>query len=104
MTTWLSTIGYSAAPQTADGRKENMNGFTAFVVEVLKTPAFYTAMIGLSHAVLFYFFPAFPRDIVAGLDMVIAVVAGVFTGKAVEVKRQAAHVAALQARIVALGG
>lgn len=76
-----------------------MNGFTSFAVEVLKTPAFYTACIALGHAILFWLFPAFPRDIVTGADMVIAVVAGVFCGKAVEVKRTAARIAGLEAEL-----
>lgn len=76
-----------------------MNGFIAFVLQVFKTPTFYTAMFGFCHAVIFYFLPNFPRDILAGADMVISVVAGVYCGKEVAVKQSAALIASLQAEL-----
>lgn len=80
-----------------------MDEVTAFVKELFKTPAFYTALIGLSHALLFYFVPAFPQSILIAADGLVTVVASVWTGKTVEAKRQAAHVAELESKLRVYG-
>lgn len=70
-----------------------------FVVRLFNEPAFYTAMLALAHAVLFYLAPTFPREIVVAFDSVVGVVASVWCGKTVETKRTAATIAALKARL-----
>lgn len=80
-----------------------MDEVTAFVKELFKTPSFYTALIGLSHALLFYFVPAFPQSILIAADALVTVVASVWTGKTVEAKRQAVRVAELESELKAFG-
>lgn len=80
-----------------------MDEVTAFVRELFKTPAFYTALIGLSHALLFFFVPAFPQSILIAADALITVVASVWTGKTVEAKRQAVKIAALEEKLHLMG-
>lgn len=80
-----------------------MDELKAFLLDVLKTPAFYTALMGLGHALLAYFAPNVPKDIILAVDSLIAVIAGVFTGKAIEAKRAAAHIAQLEAKLKAFG-
>lgn len=80
-----------------------MDEVTAFVRELFKTPAFYTAALALAHSLLFYFVPAFPREIVVAADGLVTVIASVWTGKVVESKRQSARIAALEEKLHLMG-
>ncbi len=64
--------------------------------DLIHTPAFYTALLALGHAVLFFFLPDFPREIVTAADGVIVVVAGAVTGQQVNA---AARTRALQVKM-----
>lgn len=80
-----------------------MDEVTAFAKELFKAPAFYTALIGLSHALLLYFVPTFPQSILIAADALVTVVASVWTGKTVEAKRQAVKIADLESKLKAFG-
>ncbi len=72
---------------------KRMEGIKEFARQLLTTPAFYPAVLALVHAVLFYFVPSFPREIVTAADALIAVVASVLTGQQVSATRRAARLA-----------
>ena len=58
------------------------------LITVLKNPAFYAALIALTHAVILYFWPDFPVSIMAAGDAFIAVIASAITGQMVVADHQ----------------
>lgn len=67
-----------------------------FVKQLFRAPAFYPASLALAHAILFFFYPDFPRDIVTAADGLIAVFAVILTGQSVTVQYRQARAARLE--------
>lgn len=47
---------------------------------LLRNPSFWATLIALGNAVLLFLVPTFPKEILAPLDTLIAIIAGAFTG------------------------
>lgn len=68
---------------------------------ILKNPAFWAALISLGNAIVLYFIPTFPKEILVPLDTLIGIIASAFAGVQIVTTvrvRLAQRAAAMQAQ------
>jgi hypothetical protein len=51
-----------------------------YLVQLIKTPALWVAVVGLYHAVIAWQVPTFPQAVLTAIDAVVFVIASVITG------------------------
>jgi len=67
------------------------------VSDLLQDSRFWAAVVALLNVVLFYFVPAFPKEIWAAINAVLAIVIGYLATKGAAAKRQARMAAQVRA-------
>ena len=60
-----------------------------FLVKLLQTGAFWTALLALKNALLDWLAPGFPKPVSTAFDTLVVVVAGGFTGVVIQQARSA---------------
>ncbi len=60
-----------------------------FLVKLLQTGAFWTALLALKNALLDWLAPGFPKPVSTAFDTLVVVVAGAFTGVVIQQARSA---------------